>query len=58
MYKSERLVEFVKEKTKIRLIIYCLFKLKRKLCHSLRRPSHSDLVQFKFVELTNHNNLI
>ena len=30
------------------LIIYCLFKLKRKLRHSLRRPSRSDLVQYKF----------
>ncbi len=25
------------------------FKLKRKLRHSLRRPSRSDLVQFKFI---------
>ena len=33
------------------LIIYCLFKLKRKLRHSLRRPSRSDLVQFRFVDL-------
>ena len=32
------------------LIIYCLFKLKRKLRHSLRRPSRSDLVQFLFDE--------
>jgi hypothetical protein len=33
------------------LIIYCLFKLKRKLRHSLRRPSRSDLVQSEFTEL-------
>ena len=32
------------------LIIYCLFKLKRKLRHSLRRPSRSDLVQSEFDE--------
>lgn len=30
------------------LIIYCLFKLKRKLRHSLRRPPRSDLVQLEF----------
>ena len=35
------------------LIIYCLFKLKRKLRHSLRRPSRSDLVQFWFVDVEN-----
>ena len=33
------------------LIIYCLFKLKRKLRHSLRRPSRSDLVQSEFMEV-------
>lgn len=33
------------------LIIYCLFKLKRKLRHSLRRPSRSDLVQFELDEI-------
>ena len=32
------------------LIIYCLFKLKRKLRHSFGRPSRSDLVQLEFVE--------
>ena len=32
-------------------IIYCLFKLKRKLRHSLRRPLRSDLIQSEFIHL-------
>lgn len=32
-------------------IIYCLFKLKIKLRHNLRRPSRNDLVQSEFIHL-------
>ena len=34
--------------------VTAFFRINRKLCHSLGRPSRSDFVQFEFVELTKY----